>query len=464
MDHLEINRNFTIGYKNIQGLHGKNGCKIEEYYTELYSDIEILSETWGCNCEKVFEGYEILAQVVPQKRVETKKGRKSGGLLIIGKKYLKKFVHTIKINNSYIWIEICKNLIKNLEKNLLLLCAYISDVNSKYFNPNTYDDIAEDISNFCEDNTPLILIGDMNSRTGNMSEDYIEPDLGLNCCIETRSSSIDLPICKNCDGNINNQGKSLIDVCHKGDPLGNFTFFDPNIGASAIDYSICNQSFYKNIKNFMFFPISDHCKIVTELEEILVPDEDIEDHYKWTPFNRKFQWDNKLAKQFTKQLSDDKKHTKEIKQRIEAGLINSSGELIQELFQKTATNFFKCKQDKVHYSNPIQRQKLSRSKKWFDKDCMHLKKDVRKLGRQKSQEPTNLVLREKYCIKLKQFKNNCKNKRYHLRTPSHSGKYGNNPLTNTQLNLKSIYQEKIGIIISTIYTQKKILIFYLQHL
>ena len=102
----------------------------------------------GCNCEKVFEGYEILAQVEPQKRVETKKGRKSGGLLIIGKKYLKKFVHTIKINNSYIWIEISKNLIKNLEKNLLLLCAYISDVNSKYFNPNTYDDIAEDISNF----------------------------------------------------------------------------------------------------------------------------------------------------------------------------------------------------------------------------------------------------------------------------------------------------------------------------
>ena len=148
--------------------------------------------------------------------------------------------------------------------------------------------------------------------------------------------------------------------------------------------------------------LSDHCKIVTELEEILVPDEDIEDHYKWTPFNRKYQWDNKLAKQFTKQLSDDKNYTKEIQQRIEAGLINSSGELIQELFQKTATKMFRCKQDEV-YSNPTKPKKLSRSKKWFDKDCMHLKKDVRKLGRQKSKEPTNLVLREKYCVKLKQF-------------------------------------------------------------
>ena len=120
----------------------------------------------------------------------------------------------------------------------------------------------------------------MNSRTGNLSENYIEPDLGQNCCIETRSSSIDLPIRKNCDCNINNQGKSLIDVCR-----------------------ICN---------------------------------------------------------------------------------------------------------------PTKPKKLSRSKKWFDKDCMNLKKDVRKLGRQKSKEPTNLVLREKYCVKLKQFRKNCKNKRYHF--------------------------------------------------
>ena len=41
----------------------------------------------------------------------------------------------------------------------------------------------------------------------------------------------------------------------KGHPLGNFTFFDPNIGASSIDYlTICNQSFYKNIKNVMVLP------------------------------------------------------------------------------------------------------------------------------------------------------------------------------------------------------------------
>ena len=49
--------NFKIGYKNIQGLHNKAGCKIGECSNELFCDIEVLSEVWGCSCEKRFPGY-----------------------------------------------------------------------------------------------------------------------------------------------------------------------------------------------------------------------------------------------------------------------------------------------------------------------------------------------------------------------------------------------------------------------
>ena len=49
--------------------------------------------------------------------------------------------------------------------------------------------------------------------------------------------------------------------------------------------------------------LSDRCKIVTELEEILVSDED---NYNWIPLTEKCQWENKLAKQFTEQLSEEK--------------------------------------------------------------------------------------------------------------------------------------------------------------
>ena len=121
----------------------------------------------------------------------------------------------------------------------------------------------------------------------------------------------------------------------KGDWLGNFTFLNQNIGTSSIDYSICNQNFYENIKNFMVLPLnelSDHCKIITELEEQLVNTK-ITDDYRWNLLKSNFVWEDKLSKQFTKYLSESVNDIKEIDQRLEDGLINSSEELRQRLYK-----------------------------------------------------------------------------------------------------------------------------------
>ena len=72
-------RTFKIGYKNIQGLHSGNECKIAECTNEFINDIEILSETWGCDCVKEFKGYDLLVEKKPQKLSGIKMGRKSGG-------------------------------------------------------------------------------------------------------------------------------------------------------------------------------------------------------------------------------------------------------------------------------------------------------------------------------------------------------------------------------------------------
>ena len=79
--------NFKIGYKNIQGLHSKNECKLDECKKELFNDIEILSETWGCECDKYFESYDLLGEKKPEKLKGITKGRKSGGVIVLGKKY-----------------------------------------------------------------------------------------------------------------------------------------------------------------------------------------------------------------------------------------------------------------------------------------------------------------------------------------------------------------------------------------
>ena len=53
-------------------------------------------------------------------------------------------------------------------------------------------------------------------------------------------------------------------------------------------------------------------------------------------------------------------------------------------------------------------------KKWFDNECEVLKHNVRRIGKQKHENPHNHFLKTKYHEKLKEYKNNCKSKRYHF--------------------------------------------------
>ena len=113
MGNLERIHNLTIGYQNIQGLHNQNGCKLTHLTQNLKDDIEIWSETWACKCEISAEGYEVLAKVEPHKKLGVKKGRKSGGIIILVKKYLFKQMKVLKKSDHFIWLELDRRVIKN---------------------------------------------------------------------------------------------------------------------------------------------------------------------------------------------------------------------------------------------------------------------------------------------------------------------------------------------------------------
>ena len=101
------------------------------------------------------------------------------------------------------------------------------------------------------------------------------------------------------------------------------THFNNNKGTSTVDYSLCNQHIYKYVENFIILPmneLSDHSKIVTFLKSI--PQNKVHDDYNWKKLKQKFIWDNKSRGLFGKNLLQD--------QRIEAGLIESTGEMIQK--------------------------------------------------------------------------------------------------------------------------------------
>ena len=151
--------------------------------------------------------------------------------------------------------------------------------------------------------------------------------------------------------------------------------------------------------------LSDHNKIVTELNHIIPPTIQIEDDYDWIPIENNYIWDDKKSEEFRNCLDLSHEVIGEIRQRLDAGLIDSSGKLLQELFIVAAANTLEKKKSSKKNTN-------NATKKWFDRDCNKLKKETRKLGREKNNDPSNIFLREKYNEKLKQYKSNCKSKRH----------------------------------------------------
>ena len=101
-----------------------------------------------------------------------------------------------------------------------------------------------------------------------------------------------------------------------------------------------------------------------------------------------------------------------IKQRIEAGLIGSTGGKIQDLFVQTAKKVFNQGQVKKDRNKQNLKNKNVNRKKWFDKECNNLKIEVRKLGRHKGKDPKNNLIREKYHEKLRLYKRTCMSRKH----------------------------------------------------
>ena len=138
---MKFIENFSVGFQNVHGLHDHLGCKSNRLENELKHDIEIWCETWGCNCDLNFNDYEKYS-VEPQKHTGVRKGRKSGGFVILIKKNIdKKMIKFVKTTNNFVWIEVSKHLIKNLNQNLFIVASYINDITSTYYNDEIFEEL-----------------------------------------------------------------------------------------------------------------------------------------------------------------------------------------------------------------------------------------------------------------------------------------------------------------------------------
>ena len=79
-----------------------------------------------------------------------------------------------KTSNNFVWLEIDKRFITNLQKNFYIVAVYINDITSTYYDDNIFQELHTDILEFGSGGTPILFMGDFNGRTGTLDDIYRE--------------------------------------------------------------------------------------------------------------------------------------------------------------------------------------------------------------------------------------------------------------------------------------------------
>ena len=162
-------KNITIGFQNVEGLHTEGDCYLSDITQNLKNDIHFFAETWNCLHEKDIPGYKCFFRN-GFKSSGIKSGRASAGLLLYLKENISDYVKILKSSAYSFWLEIDKSLFLNSDQNLVISAQYIPPINSKYYAQNSLEVFSQDLLNFCDESTPLVILGDFNARTGTLPD------------------------------------------------------------------------------------------------------------------------------------------------------------------------------------------------------------------------------------------------------------------------------------------------------
>ena len=304
-----------------------------------------------------------------------------------------------------------------LAKDVLYVCAYVPPEGSPYY---VYFDIDNGI-NLLEDcltdcmitlsDVFVILSGDLNSRTSNVSQ-HITTDSIFDSLCKSRPTSVDR--CSQ-DEVLNNYGKSLLNLCTalnlcilngmcNGDRLGRYTYISET-GSSVNDYFIMSSDLlavvYDSCKLVISERIeSDHMPVelfihLPKQRELNANDSD-ED-----AFIDKFVWNPSNAQAFKDSFDSDEARTK-LEYAINMIDVDVNNALYA--FNESIKKMAECMKKRTFFN------RRKKSYEWFDFDCSTNGRNVRKLLR-KFRHTLNADDRSAFCIARREYKNLLKKKK-----------------------------------------------------
>lgn len=428
---------------NIEGINSKYlGSKIEDpsVYKEIKNfDIIGLTETHALTPNSIsLEGYTSF-QSNRKKHPRAKKG--CGGIAVLIKNEIRNGVKLISSKSTdIIWLKLLKSY-SNLPKDLFIGVVYISPQRSTYSVRQETDpwEILESEVECHSTNGDIMIMGDLNTRTG-ILDDYIKHDDDEFTPVPNDYMVDNLDLYEERENQDKISGpkeyvEKLLNICSTykirilngrslGDLCGKFTCYQYN-GQSVVDYMIVQECLLTNIKYFKVHDtleaISDHCLISAELDlpRIWKGSTFINSNVEKVPPPIRIEWDDAARQIFCAELESTP-----LKNDIESclygnkqdGDLNVCVEGIQDILMRAVQKIRKV--DRVGAHPKALHQKRNQTckpcrrnqKKWFDSDCLSLKRSLVKMGKQLVQSPRNAALRVAFHVHKKLYKKTLKMK------------------------------------------------------
>ena len=175
-------------------------------------------------------------------------------------------------SQSTLWLRVNKQV---LGYEFILGAVYLPHQMSEYYHEDVFEYLSNDIITTINAvyNVPILLVGDFNSRTGNLTD--LERNFdhgGSNIEIDPSSAYLEkhnILHRNTMDKEINKNGKKLIEMCKMSNlkilngrmgrdrVIGNYTCCTSR-GKSVIDYVIASVSFFERCSDF-YVDVLDKC-------------------------------------------------------------------------------------------------------------------------------------------------------------------------------------------------------------
>jgi len=406
-----------LGCWNINGF---SSHKIENVNIDKF-DIFGITESWTNSESNIaLPGFKEFHE--PASKKKGKKGRRSGGIILYIKRSLSKSNAIIKVhsNANFIWLKINKNLC-GTSHDIYICCLYIKPRNRVICPENDilFEQLAHHINRYSQLGK-IILMGDFNSRTASL-DDFIKLDHTIRGNIDSLPnqyiSDIMLNNRNNIDKEINEQGKNLIEMCIEtklrilngrvnGDSLGYNTYYSCR-GSSTIDYFIVSENIFYEFLFMNVLPpteFSDHSVIWTGFKsKVLNYNVDQNEDFNYEMLPGKYDLESGSQLDFINTLAESNTSCMINQFLLEVNNpttdINTLSTNLNNIILKSAN---KCFYFKIFINKKNGKKRYK--KKWFNGNCLFMKRELNNLGKKLQQNPKDHNINYNYHRLRKEYK------------------------------------------------------------